>query len=131
MFLINEAILLELRGKIMFQIFVILRRKKGTSRQCFITHWKSIHGPLFKKFPQILKYTQYVLEDKCRDDSDSPIDGISILDFENEIQMLEAWKMVEYEDIRKDELTFLENSGAGVHVSYVSERIEVINKNIQ
>ncbi len=111
----------------MFQIIVILRRKKGTSHEDFIQHWKSIHGPLFRKFPQIKKYTQYVLEDKCRDDSDTPIDGISILDFENEIQMQEAWKMVEYEDIRKDELNFLENSGTGVHVAFVNESIDVIN----
>jgi len=110
----------------MFQIIVILRRKNGISHEDFVTHWKSIHGPLFRKFPQIKKYTQYILDDKCRDGSDTPIDGISILDFENEEQMQAAWKMVEYEDIRKDELNFLENSGAGVHVSYVNETVDVI-----
>lgn len=112
----------------MFQIIVILRRKKGTSHEDFVHHWKSIHGPLFRKSPQIKKYNQYVLDDKCRDDSDAPIDGMAILDFENEREMQAAWKMLAYEDVRKDELNFLENSGAGVHVAYVSESINVIDR---
>lgn len=112
----------------MFQIVVILRRKKGLSHEEFQEHWKSIHGPLFRKFPQIKKYTQYVVNDRCRDDSDAPIDGVAIMEFENSDEMKAAWKMIEYEDIRKDELNFLENSGAGVHVAYVTESINVIDK---
>lgn len=112
----------------MFQVIVILRKKKGTSQEEFRNHWKSIHGPLFRKFPQIKKYTQYIVEDRCRDDSDVPIDGIAMLEFENVDEMRAAWKMIEYEDIRKDELNFLENSGVGVHVVYVEEAVNVIDK---
>ena len=63
----------------MFKMIVILRRKKGVSKSEFHQHWKERHGPLFKKFPQIQTYTQFHVTDKCRDDTDPPIDGIASL----------------------------------------------------
>lgn len=110
----------------MFQMIVILRRKPEISKEEFHRHWKDKHGPLFRKFPQIKRYTQYHVTDKCRDDSDKPIDGIAILEFDSREEMQKAWEMMEYKDIRDDELIFLEKSGVGVHVVYVDEIVPII-----
>jgi len=110
----------------MFQMIVILRRKVGMSTKDFRQHWKKIHGPLFRKFPQIKKYTQYHVSDHARDNTDFPIDGVAILEFDSEEAMKKAWKMLEYEAVRKDELNLFANGAAGVHVVYVDEKIEQI-----
>lgn len=110
----------------MFKIIVILRRKKGTTTEQFREHWKNIHGPLFKRFPEIKNYEQYYVTDKRRDDQDEPIDGVAILEFDSLEKMREAFSRPEYKDIPIDEKNFLEDSGAGVHVVYVDEMIKVM-----
>ena len=110
----------------MFKMIVILRRKKGVSKAEFHRYWKERHGPLFKKFPQIQTYTQFHVTDKCRDDTDPPIDGIAILEFKSKEEQAEAWKMLAYDDIREDEPRFLQFDGTGVHVVHVNEEVPII-----
>lgn len=103
----------------MFQMIVILRRKPGMSVEEYRKHWREKHGSLFRKFPQIKKYTQYHVSDHARDDTDQPIDGVAILEFESKDAMNEAWKMADYEAIRIDEPRFLDIGSKGVHVVHV------------
>ena len=110
----------------MFQMIVILRRKRGVSVEEYRKHWRENHGPLFRKFPQIKKYTQYHVSDHSRAESDIPIDGVAILEFESEAAMKEAWKMSEYGIVRTDEPRFLDAGAKGVHVVYVDDVVEVI-----
>lgn len=109
-----------------FKIIVILRKKEGISKEEFHKHWQEKHGPLFKKFPQIQSYVQFHVTDKGRDNTDLPIDGIAILEFESKEEMSKAWKMLEYDAVRKDELRFLKPDGSGVHVVYVDEEVDII-----
>lgn len=109
-----------------FKIIVILRKKEGISKEKFHKHWKEKHGKLFKKFPQIQSYTQFHVTDKRRDNTDLPIDGIAILEFESKEEMSKAWKMLEYDAVREDELRFLKPDGSGVHVVYVDEEVDII-----
>lgn len=110
----------------MFKMIVILRRKEGVSVEEFRRHWKEWHGPLFRSFPQIKVYMQYHVADKARDNSDLPIDGISILEFESEAQKIQAWKMLEYDAVRDDEKRFLRFDGCGVHVVHVEDEVQII-----
>lgn len=110
----------------MFKMIVVLRKKSGTTKEEFRSHWKNIHGSLFKFFPQIKMYTQFHVTDKCRDNTDLPIDGVSILEFESAKEKDEAWKMLAYNNIREDEKKFLQFDGTGVHVMHVDEEVKII-----
>lgn len=110
----------------MFKMIVILRKKPGMTTEQFRSHWKNTHGPLFKAFPQIKVYTQFHVTDKCRDNTDIPIDGIAILEFTSAKEKDDAWKMLAYDKIREDEQNFLKFDGAGIHVVYVDEEIKII-----
>jgi len=110
----------------MFKMIVILRRKKGISKEKFHQHWKDQHGPLFRNLPQIKKYTQFHVIDKCRDDTDPPIDGVAILEFNSKEEQTKAWEMLAYNDIREDEPRFLQFDGTGIHVVHVDEEVPII-----
>lgn len=110
----------------MFKMIVILRKKKGISKEKFHQHWKEQHGPLFKKFPQIQVYTQFHVIDRNRDDTDIPIDGVAILEFKSQKEQVKAWKMLDYDYIREDEPRFLQFDGTGIHVVHVDEEVQII-----
>ena len=85
----------------MFTIMVIVRKKNEISNKVFRKVWKQVNDPMYQALPQVKSYTSYHLKDRRKDESDDPIDGIAVLSFESEQDMIEAWAIDAYKEAAK------------------------------
>ena len=110
----------------MFTIMVIVRKKKEISIQEFRKIWKNVYGPMYKALPQVKSYTQYHLNDRRKDESEDPIDGIAVLSFETEQDMKDAWATEAYKEAAKIREKIMRETAVGVHVGSVAEEVKII-----
>jgi uncharacterized protein (TIGR02118 family) len=110
----------------MFTITVVLRRKTEVSTQEFRRIWKEVYGPMYRSIPQVKSYVQYHLNDRRKDETEDPIDGIAIMSFDSEEDMLEAWKTDIYKEAAKIREGIMRETAVGVHVGSVAEKVVII-----
>lgn len=73
----------------MFKVFVLIKRKKGMSRQDFIEYYESKHAPLgASKVPNLKKYVRHYLtpysNDVYRAEEELPFDVVTEICFDDE-----------------------------------------------
>jgi uncharacterized protein (TIGR02118 family) len=108
----------------MFSILVVVRKRKDVSQEDFRRVWSEEYGPMYKQLPQVKSYTQFHLSDRRKDESEDPIDGVVIMEFESEEDMKEAWSTEVYKEAAKIRETIMRETAVGVHVA----SIEMIHK---
>ncbi len=99
----------------MVKRFVILRKKRGMTKDEFWDYWENIHGKLIAKIPGLIQYIQYHVDSEIDDNIEEPIDGIAELWFKDEESQKTAYLTPEYEAVVKDEPNLFEMSSHYVH----------------
>ncbi len=110
----------------MFTILVVVRKKEGISTEEFRRVWKEEYGPFYARLPQVKSYVQYHLSDRRKDDAEDPIDGVTILSFDSEEDMNEAWKTDVYKEGAKVRERIMRETAVGVHVTSVDEIVTIV-----
>jgi uncharacterized protein (TIGR02118 family) len=110
----------------MFTIVVVVRKKPEVSQEEFRHTWKNIYGPMYRQMPQVKSYTQYHLADRRKDETEDPIDGLTILSFDSEEDMQAAWQTDIYKEAAKIRESIMRETAVGVHVASVDEKVTII-----
>ncbi len=110
----------------MFTIAVVVRKKPEISQEEFRRIWKEVYGPMYRQIPQVKSYIQYHLADRRKDDSEDPIDGITMLSFDSEEDMQAAWQTDIYKEAAKIRESIMRETAIGVHVASVDEKIVIV-----
>jgi uncharacterized protein (TIGR02118 family) len=110
----------------MFTIMVVVRKKKEVSIAEFRRVWKEVYGPMYQQLPQVKSYVQYHLDDRRKDESEDPIEGIAVLSFESENEMKEAWKSEIYKQATSVRQGIMRETAVGVHVASVAEIVKIV-----
>lgn len=110
----------------MFSIAAVVRKRKDVSTEEFRRIWKEVYGPMYKSLPQVKSYVQYHLNDRRKDESEDPIDGITIMSFNSEEEMLEAWGAQKYQEAARIRETIMREIAVGVHVGDIAEIVKII-----
>lgn len=105
---------------------VVVRKKENISTEEFRRVWKEEYGPYYTKMPEVKSYIQYHLDDRRKDNAEDPIDGITILSFESEESMNNAWKTEIYKEGAKVREKIMRETAIGVHVASVAETITLV-----
>lgn len=110
----------------MFTILVVVRKKDSVSEREFRRIWKEEYGPMYKQMPEVKSYQQYHLNDRRKDDSEDPIDGVAIMSFDSEDDMKKAWDTEVYREAAKIREGIMRETAVGVHVTSVDEIVNII-----
>lgn len=110
----------------MFSILVVVRKREDISTEEFRRVWKEVYGPMYKQMPEVKSYQQFHLDDRAKDDSEDPIDGVAILSFDSEEDMKKAWKSDIYKKAANIRESIMRDNAVGVHVTSVNELVNVI-----
>lgn len=110
----------------MFSIVVVVRKKENVSQEEFRRIWKEVYGPMYKQLPQVKSYIQYHLDDRRKDDTEDPIDGITIMSFDSEEEMKLAWATDHYKEAAKIRESIMRETAVGVHVGSVAEIVKIV-----
>ena len=110
----------------MFTLLVMVGKKENVTTEEFRRIWNKEYGVMYRQIPQVKSYRQYHLNDRRKDDSEDPVDGVAILSFDSEQDMLEGWKTDVYKAAAKIREGILRETAVGVHVPSVEEIIKII-----
>ena len=110
----------------MFTILVTVRKRPEVSTEEFRRVWKEDYGPMYRQMPQVKSYQQYHLCDRRKDDTEDPIDGVTIMSFESEEEMQKAWDTEIYKKAAKIRESIMRETTVGVHVTSVDELIQIV-----
>ena len=90
------------------KMFSLLTRKPGTDVSAFQSYWRTHHGPLAAKIPQVRRYIQCHVRPSSYDDGRAPrYDGVAELWFDTFDAVRDSGKTDEYSEVRLDEPKFL------------------------
>src|SRR5258708_942003 len=85
------------------KMFSLLTRKPGTDVASFQTYWRTHHGPLAAKIPQVRRYIQCHVRPSSYDDGRTPrYDGVAELWFDNFDAVRDSGDTDEYRAVRRD-----------------------------
>ena len=68
----------------MFRVIFAIHRKEGLTREQFAEHWLERHAPLVRALPGVRRYTQCLVTGSAGLLAPEA-DGISVLDFDSEL----------------------------------------------
>jgi uncharacterized protein (TIGR02118 family) len=90
------------------KMFSLLTRKAGTDVAAFRAYWRTHHGPLAAKIPQVRRYVQcHVRPSSYADGRIPPYDGVAELWFDDFQAVRDSADTDEYRAVRLDEPKFL------------------------
>ncbi len=96
------------RGDSAVKMFSMLTRKPGTDVPAFQAYWRTRHGPLVAKIPQVRRYVQCHVTPSGYAAGASPrYDGVAELWFDNFDAVRDSGNTAEYRAVRLDEPKFL------------------------
>jgi len=110
----------------MFTILVTVRKRSEVSTDEFRRIWKEEYGPMYRQMPEVKSYQQYHLNDRRKDDTEDPIDGVAIMSFDSEDDMKKAWQTDVYKEAAKIRESIMREMAVGVHVTSVDELVNII-----
>jgi len=110
----------------MFTILVTVRKRSEVSTDEFRRIWKEEYGPMYRQMPEVKSYQQYHLNDRRKDDTEDPIDGVAIMSFDSEDDMKKAWQTDVYKEAAKIRESIMRETAVGVHVTSVDELVNII-----
>ena len=89
----------------MIKSFGLLKRKKGITREQFLDHWENVHAPLFlsREVPGLRNYIQHHAVKAEGPESDSDVDGIAELWFDDAESARAFDQWLRYSDEAKDQ----------------------------
>jgi uncharacterized protein (TIGR02118 family) len=108
--IVTEEIVLkdEMAADGRVKMFSLLTRKPGTEIAAFQSYWRTKHGPLAAKLPQVRRYVQCHARPSTYADGRSPrYDGVAELWFDDFDAVRESGKIEEYRAVQLDEPKFL------------------------
>ncbi|MGA7872727.1 MAG: EthD domain-containing protein [Candidatus Binatus sp.] len=90
------------------KMFSLLTRKQGTEVAAFQEYWRTHHGPLAAKIPQVRRYVQCHVRPSGYADGRAPrYDGVAELWFDDFQAVRDSGNADEYVKVRLDEPNFL------------------------
>jgi uncharacterized protein (TIGR02118 family) len=90
------------------KMFSLLTRKPGTDVAAFQSYWRTNHGPLAAKIPQVRCYVQCHVRSSSYDDGRTPrYDGVAELWFDSFDTVRDSGNTEEYRAVKIDEPKFL------------------------
>jgi len=96
------------RGGGVVKMFSLLTRKPGTDVAAFQSYWRTHHGPLAAKIPQVRRYIQcHVRPSGYAGEASPRYDGIAELWFDNFQAVRDSGNSDEYRAVKIDEPKFL------------------------
>ena len=110
----------------MFSILVIVRKRPEISQEEFRRVWKEVYGPMYREMPEVKSYRQLHLSDRRKDESEDPIDGVAILEFDSEESMQKAWDTDIYREAAKIRESIMRETAVGVHVTSIDEIVNIV-----
>jgi uncharacterized protein (TIGR02118 family) len=105
----DEIVLKEvMAGDGRVKMFSLLTRKPGSDAASFQAYWRTHHGPLAAKIPQILRYVQCHVRPSAYADGRTPrYDGVAEVWFEDFQTVRDSGDTDESRAVRLDEPKFL------------------------
>jgi len=90
------------------KMFSLLTRKPGSGVAAFQAYWRTSHGPLAAKIPQVLRYVQCHVRPSAYADGRAPrCDGVAELWFDDFQAVRDSGNTGEYAEVKIDEPKFL------------------------
>lgn len=90
------------------KMFSLLTRKPGTDVAAFQAYWRTHHGPLAARIPQVRRYVQCHVRPSAYADNRTPrYDGVAELWFDSFQAVRDSGNTAEYAEVRLDEPKFL------------------------
>jgi uncharacterized protein (TIGR02118 family) len=109
----------------MIKLVYCITKKAGLTDQEFFDYWKSVHGPIGSRIPQLRKLVQShrltIPGDKCRAD----YDGMAELWFDDAQALLAARQSPEWAASSKDEANFIDHNKVAY---FVAEEHIIVDK---
>jgi uncharacterized protein (TIGR02118 family) len=105
---------------------LLSEKKPNITTEEFRRIWRDVYAPMYREIPQVKSYVQYHLNDKRKDETEDPIDGIAIMSFDSETSMREAWATETYKKAAKIRESIMRETAVGVHVGWVDEFVQII-----